>query len=160
MFKRIANFFKKTNTAADVTGVRSVVTNKYSSAANATFDPKTVNRWVLHVDGLDSFLVLSTQLPKIVRDTGSVLVTHMSVTYHEIHGISIFGAVKDWMVQGAQRHAIFRYVNTVCQVTESWTMDVTPVSVEVSQHSYENSRKCTTTTVIFNVENLNIEVAP
>jgi hypothetical protein len=119
------------------------------------FRPQRRNRWVLAIEGLDTFLVKSAQLPMLwaAADRQSFL----TAQFYEIEGQSIYSQFQEWCQEKKSRQAVFKFINAAGSATEVWTMTVKPLHATPQFLDYGDPSPVITE-VVMQVENIRVEV--
>jgi len=157
MISRFIDFFK----GLMWTPSRKLLSDE--TAGPEAFRPHRTNRWILTVEGFDTFLARDVELPAFSREPDDSLVFGtLTVVFYEIEGASNFKVAMDLMKNytdtSGKRTATFKYLDDTGRVTEVWTMVVCPSHVQSSSLTYD-SHNVTTTCVEFEVKDLNVVIS-
>lgn len=119
------------------------------------FDPKTVNRWVLKLDGVDAYLVRSVSAPFIrppepvappmvimgsFTTTSTEPIKHDPIVevklYNTLDGGAMNSSLQDWVFDPKPRAGKLQFLGPTGVADETWTFNAIPMSVTFSDLDY------------------------
>lgn len=96
------------------------VAKKYESSM---YEPKRESLWLLHIEGIDSFIVKNAQRPNVFRnDEGKFELGEMSVALYDPISPSGAHQVFDWITKDDRRQGSLKLLNSVGNVVEVWIL--------------------------------------
>ena len=121
-----------------------------------TFEPKTKNRWVFAIDGIDQFLMKKVKMPSFKmdmvpehdiergRNPKSIVYAPTSTVNFTIYdSIAPSGTqqITQWMQDARNNNgwksATFKLLDPLGIVIDKWTMDLILNSFEMSEYDYD-----------------------
>ena len=106
------------------------------------FEGLKTHRWIMHLPGVDAYLLKSIKLPTVKPSARKGLNPVLSMMTFELMTTSVESAsvdILDWFNKGDRRRVDVKYLTSHGKVAEQWSMVVAPVEFKTTDLDYAKS---------------------